>query len=429
MPAMDFQYPDFDTAHFRADPRRTAVGPWTIDHVSFGTPATASRTPVLFLGGAFQNAWSFSREVKHFLPQRPILIVDLPGQGQNNQLSGELTFADLAGLLREFLVSHNVSQVIPVGLSYGSGIAFTFAQRSPDLTERLILGVSTAQIRPRVDKALRTGFWYLDRGRHNEFADGVIHHLLNLPLREQTGATQRLIEALRTGMLQLTDVERLRYRHNTERLFRDWLAGSVACRTLVFTAKFDSFTTPSEGLALARQCPASEFVMFDRGDHLAPIEHPKTAIALYDAFVNDRPLSAIDGLMTGNAPVEACKERRMLQRRDGRRRDVRLHGPNDHQARAALLDYNAHGCLLELTDDSLVAIRDEPVEVIIPAIGAKGAAVLLPDARGARAVFLHDAFGTLGTVPVATVELPVPRETPGGTRRISVAERLLAVTE
>jgi hypothetical protein len=43
-------------------------------------------------------------------------------------------------------------------------------------------------------------------------------------------------------------------------------------------------------------------------------------------------------------------------------------------------------------------------------------------------VFLHDAFGTLGTAPVMTVEMPVPGELSSG-RRVSIAERLVAVTD
>jgi hypothetical protein len=53
--------------------------------------------------------------------------------------------------------------------------------------------------------------------------------------------------------------------------------------------------------------------------------------------------------------------------------------------------------------------------------------VLLPDTVGARAVFLHDAFGTLGTMPVATVEMAVPM--PAAARRVSLAERLMALPD
>src|SRR4051812_15631143 len=118
---MDFQFHDFDTAYFRADPVRTQIGPWVIEHRSFASPATADRTPIMLIGGAFQNAWSFVREVKHFLPQRPIILLDLPGQGDNNQLSDNLSFADFADLIDRFLDDQGVDTVIPIGLSYGSG--------------------------------------------------------------------------------------------------------------------------------------------------------------------------------------------------------------------------------------------------------------------------------------------------------------------
>ena len=64
--------------------------------------------------------------------------------------------------------------------------------------------------------------------------------------------------------------------------------------------------------------------------------------------------------------------------------------------------------------------------VSIPSIGASAEAVVMPDHRGARAIFVYDAFGTLGTMPVGTVEMPIPR--PAG-RRISMAERLVALPD
>ena len=422
---MDFQFSDFDPAHFRADARRTAIGPWTVEHISFAAPGRAGQTPLVFIGGAFQNASSFVREVRYFLPQRPIIIVDLPGQGQNDQLSESLDFGDLARLFNEFLEAHALERVIPVGLSYGSGIAYTFAQQFPAKVERLILGGTTDQLRVRVNQALRASFWYLDRGRDELFAEGVIHHLLNLPLRESTRTNDRLINGLRLGMLELSAVERVRYRHNSARLFKYRLSGHLPCRTLVFTGRYDHFTAPFEALAIANRCPSAEFVLIDNADHLAPIANSKTALALYDAFLNDTPVANVPGVISGPAAVEACRERRLLPRRPGRRRDIRLRDAGGSEFRGALLDYNAHGCRFEPLNGMPVVTDDAPVEVSIPAIGAAGAAVVLPDASHARAVFLHDAFGTLGTKPVETVELAVPSELITTAERMSLAQRLV----
>jgi pimeloyl-ACP methyl ester carboxylesterase len=426
---MEFQFADFDTGHFRAEPRRTAIGPWTAQHLSFAAPGTTEKPPLVFIGGAFQNAWSFLREVRHFITQRPIILLDLPGQGQNQQLSGDLTFDDFGDLLDKFLDSQSLPTAIPVGLSYGSGIACAFGRRHPDRVDRLVLGATTERIRPRVAQALRAAFWYLDQGRMDAFADAVIHHLLNLPHRASTAVTPRMIDALRAGMLELTENERLRYRHNSTRLFTDSLGGELACRTLVFTARFDHFTAPFEGLALAENTKSAEFVLVDQGDHLAPVEAPKTFIALYDAFVNDRPVGEIPGVMTGAPAAEGTRERRLLDRRPGKRRDVFLETPAGAESRGLLLDYNAHGCLFELVGDFPSTNDGAPIAVSIPSIGAMGDAVVSPDARGARAVFMNDAFGTLGTMPVETVEMAVPSDLRAMGRRPSIAERLSAILD
>jgi hypothetical protein len=95
-----------------------------------------------------------------------------------------------------------------------------------------------------------------------------------------------------------------------------------------------------------------------------------------------------------------------------------------------LRDYNAHGCLLALPDVGRLAYEEGPVHVSIPSIGANGDAVLLPDDSGARAIFLHDAFGTLGAMPVGTVEMLVPGDLEAAEgRRVSLAERLMQLPD
>ena len=76
-----------------------------------------------------------------------------------------------------------------------------------------------------------------------------------------------------------------------------------------------------------------------------------------------------------------------------------------------------------------LADENEPYHVSIPSIGADGDAVLLPATEGARAVFLRDAFGWLGTMPVTTVETPALGAAPVGKRRVSLAERLVSLPD
>ena len=423
---MKFQCDCFDTGHFRSDPVRTQIGTWVVEHHSFATPSTAHRTPIVFIGGAFQNCWSFLREVKHFLPQRPIILLDLPGQGQNSQLSGNLGFADFADLIERFLDQQGLARVIPIGLSQGSGIACAFARRHPERVECVILCATTQQLRPRIETTLRLSFSKLDEGCVDSFAAGVVHHLLNLPHRASTNVTDRLIEGIRVGMVDLSDNERVRYRDNSTRLFRERLDARVSPRMLVCTARHDHLMPPFEGFALTSEGAASEFVIIEQGDHLSPIENPRTHIALYDAFINDRPRSSVPGVVTGVAAAEMTRERRMLERRPGRRREVFLRTSDGVESRALLLDYNAHGCLLELLPGAPSSSDDGAVNVSIPSVGASADAVMLPDDRGARAIFLHDAFGTLGTMPVQTIEMPIPHL---AGRRPSMAELLVALTD
>src|SRR5579872_5517063 len=118
-----------------------------VEYLAFSSHGDHGAAPLLFLGGAFQRFQSFAKEAEFFSRSRPILLVDLPSQGSNRQLLPGARFEDLAAILGEFIAATGVAPVIPVGLSYGSAIAFLVARDFPSLVDKLILGGATAVMR------------------------------------------------------------------------------------------------------------------------------------------------------------------------------------------------------------------------------------------------------------------------------------------
>ena len=91
----------FSREAFAAPPQLREIGGWRVEFLGFSGPA-AGRAPLLCLGGAFQSRWSFRHVAERLLPDHPVAVVDLPGQGNNTQDSQALDFDGFADLLERF---------------------------------------------------------------------------------------------------------------------------------------------------------------------------------------------------------------------------------------------------------------------------------------------------------------------------------------
>ncbi|MCP5775203.1 alpha/beta hydrolase, partial [Klebsiella pneumoniae] len=77
----------------------------------------------------------------------PIILIDLPSMGANQQISnvdtglsaGTLELEDLAAMLGRWLEQMQLPQVTILGMSLGSVVASCLADQRPELVERMIL--------------------------------------------------------------------------------------------------------------------------------------------------------------------------------------------------------------------------------------------------------------------------------------------------
>lgn len=294
---MRLTYQRYDRAVLKGEPLQHYVGKWRIDYLAFSLPENAHKVPLIVLGGAFQNFNSYKFCVERIQIDFPVILIDLPSLGNNEQLSTDLGMEDLADLLHEFVVQMEVPKVSMMGLSLGSVVASTFAYKHPQLTEKLIV----AGIIPRPRKSWRMlmeeSFRVLDQGRMDEFGQAVVLCLVNYGRLKETGLTSTARRLFQRQVSHFTENELARYRLNGFRMLEvEGIIGYPKCETLVTTGEYDTFTLPHENGAFAAKCPNATFVLIENADHLPQLERRDESLELFAAFLSGTPLEQVQGV-------------------------------------------------------------------------------------------------------------------------------------
>lgn len=361
---MKIDYIEYSRHAIKAEPRSCWIGGWRIDYLPFAHPGTTDRPPLLVVGGAFQNFTSYKYCVERIHQDFPVVLVDLPSLGSNDQLAPDLGMEDLADLLFGFVEQMELPKVHLMGLSLGSAIVSTFAYKYPEHTAKLIVaGILT---RPRkswrmlVDESVRV----LDEGRMDEFSQAVVLYLVNYNRIKETGITSTARRLFYRQMKALNDNERERYKINGRRLLSvEGVLGYPDCETLVTTGEFDSFTLPWENALFARKCSNASFALIEGADHLPQLEKREQSLELFAAFLTGKPLDQVDGVKLYPRGSYDKLERRRSERLtpcNSRGRMVSESRVGDKfrfDQQVRVVDINFFGCLLKL-DKSSFSLAD-----------------------------------------------------------------------
>jgi pimeloyl-ACP methyl ester carboxylesterase len=384
----------FSPGALKAPPRVVSLDGWKVQFLAFATPEQDGAVPVAILGGAFQSFASLRREVAHLSSRHPVLLVDLPSQGSNEQFAPDLSLADFADLLARFLDGCGIPAITPVGLSYGSAIAYTFAARHRARAARCILAGTTLRVRPSLRQLLRVSMETLAQGDHDAFAAASVQHLLNLSQAEQTGLSERILHSLYQVVKGLDAAGLRRYCDNTARLMREELAEPPTCPTLVCSARYDNFIASHESWELAQRCPDGHFALVEHGDHLAPIAFPDTLLALYDAFLDDRLAEGVPDVSivypVGDGPYPW--DRRATDRVAGGDVLVEIVDGDGRSLRGKLVDVSPDGCRIALAPGQASQLANqepgiEPLRLRVAGLDEPLYAVALVSDEGLRAFF------------------------------------------
>lgn len=270
------------------------IGEWRINFVCHESDQTKGKAPVVILGGAFQRFESFKKDVQMIGEHFPVLLVDLPGQGGNEQRAKDLSFEEYAHLLKSFIDCLKIREINLISLSYGSAIGFHFANYYPEHTQRLILAGTSHALRLSTRRLLEESLELLERGEDELFAQAVVLNLMNYPRRREIKGAELLARGLYRSMKRLTADEKLRYGDNTRRLLNcPHLPEEGSNReTLVVAGEWDHFTTPFECFEVAKRHPRNVLAIIKEADHLAPYMKKEAVNTTFISFLKGERLQS-----------------------------------------------------------------------------------------------------------------------------------------
>lgn len=111
-------------------------------HVTTAYPSGGGfdeRTPLLCIHPAGSSSRFFAALLPELGRDRSLYAVDLPGHGSSDGPEGEITIADLATVIAEFLDSLRVRTVDVAGSELGALVAIELALSKPQQVRRLVL--------------------------------------------------------------------------------------------------------------------------------------------------------------------------------------------------------------------------------------------------------------------------------------------------
>lgn len=394
---------------FKEPSRAHWIDGWKVEYVAFGLEETLHLPPVVIIGGAFQNFNSYKYCVEQLLECGPIILVDLPSMGGNQQITnietgvsaGVLELPELSQMLGRWLDEIGLNKVSIMGMSLGSVVASHFAHQRPEKIERLVLMGVMQETRPSWRMLLEESLHLMQEGRMEEFGQAVILYLINHARLEQTRMSPTAKRLFFRQMAEFATTERLRYEINCNRLLRLKHVPSPQCKTLVACGEFDSFTLPFENAGFALGCQDMQFAMIENADHVPQLQRRKETMNLFSTFLKGDDIAGVEGVRVLNRDQMQRMERRGEPRLKLIQSQylMRHRTVQDLQPQVKVVDINFFGVLIDTGSvEQATALVGQPRDMSLLLSDVDGQELALEclifEAQGncVRALFKHGNF-------------------------------------
>ncbi len=392
---------------FKQPPRMTWIDGWKIEYMAIAQPETIHKTPIVIVGGAFQTFNSYKYCVEQLFETGPVILIDLPSLGSNQQIqnrdtgtsAGTLELPQLSQMLGAWLDIVGISKVSMMGMSLGSVVASCFAAQRPELMDRLILMGVMQKTRKSWRMLLEESLMLMKEQRMDEFGQSVILYLVNHAKLDKTRMSPTAKRLFFQQMAQFSNTEQERYEINCNRLLRLDNVPIPQCKTLVACGQFDSFTLPHENADFALQCPDMEFALIANADHVPQLQRRKETMNLFTTFLKEQSIAEVHGIISLTREQMQNMERRGEERIQLEDAQTKLSlRQADHEVAVKIININYFGVLFELEHISqLDFVRQHARDLALHLSDAEGefkVECLIFDAeqQGVRALFKHGYF-------------------------------------
>ncbi|MDC5080688.1 alpha/beta hydrolase [Acinetobacter baumannii] len=400
----------FDIYHrdsFKQPARTTWIDGWKIEYMAIADPQTIHKTPIVIVGGAFQNFNSYKYCVEQLFESGPVILIDLPSMGANQQITnrdtgisaGTLELPDLSEMLGRWLDIVGIQKVSVMGMSLGSVVASCFAYHRPDLMDRMILMGVMQKTRKSWRMILEESLKLMQENRMEEFGQAVILYLVNHAKLDKTRMSPTAKKLFFRQMAEFTGTERERYEINCNRLLRLTDVPIPECKTLVAAGQYDSFTLPHENANFALQCPDMEFALIANADHVPQLQRRKETMSLFTSFLKGESIQNLDGIIPMTREQMQNMERRGEERIPVLQPKTKLsHREYETEVPVTIVDVTFFGMYLKLDDVAqLEFVNEHPRDLALHLEDEEGAfsiecLIFEATEQGVRALFKHGSF-------------------------------------
>lgn len=400
----------FDIYHrdsFKQPARTTWIDGWKIEYMAIADPKTIHKTPIVIVGGAFQNFNSYKYCVEQLFESGPVILIDLPSMGANQQITnrdtevsaGTLELPDLSEMLGRWLDIVGIQKVSVMGMSLGSVIASCFAHHRPDLMDRMILMGVMQKTRKSWRMILEESLKLMQENRMEEFGQAVILYLVNHAKLDKTRMSPTAKKLFFRQMAEFTGTERERYEINCNRLLRLTDVPIPECKTLVAAGQYDSFTLPHENANFALQCPDMEFALIANADHVPQLQRRKETMSLFTSFLKGESIQNLDGIIPMTREQMQKMERRGEERVPVLQQNTQLsHRECKIEVPVTIVDVTFFGMYLKLDDvTQLDFVNEHPRDLALHLEDEEGpfsieCLIFEATEQGIRALFKHGSF-------------------------------------
>lgn len=344
---------------FKQPAREFWMDGWKIEYMAIAHPDTLYETPIIIIGGAFQNFNSYKYCVEQLFKCGPVILIDLPSMGSNQQIYNKdsgvsaavLELPDLSNMMGLWLEAMGIRKVSVMGMSLGSVVAAHFAEQRPALVERMVLMGVMQKTRPSWRMILEESLKLMQEGRMQEFGQAVILYLVNHAKLDRTRMSPTAKRLFFQQMAEFTSTEQLRYEINCNRLLRLQSVPAPTSKVLVAAGQYDSFTLPFENAHFALQCPNMEFALIANADHVPQLQRRKETMSLFSTYLSGGDISHVEGVIPMSRTQMHLMERRGEERMKVVNSTTQMsHRHSDLTAQVEIIDINFFGVLVEVKD-------------------------------------------------------------------------------
>ena len=270
--------------------------------------------PFVLISGSFQSIETWKKHAEWLNQFAPVIVFDAPGVGLSDLLPAHYGLDFLANSLLKVLEIEGVSQINLLGISYGTPIAYTFAQLYPHKVNRMILAGVMKEVPADQVEDIQKSIILLQEGKIGDFVDTVIQRLICQDEQKHVEKRRSIKRIVRSMLSRASTDDLEKYKQNHLRMITHSpldLTVPPDVPTLVFTGEHDTCTPRHHCLELAKAFSKGIYTTIQNADHLFHLEQFLTVVGLAADFFLELPLEALEGCtpieyFSQQLPIEAA---------------------------------------------------------------------------------------------------------------------------